>query len=82
MGIHTVLYLLFSSAGIVILIIELMYSIRIFRGMIEVYGEKVKNRFLWILMWIFFEGLTALIWGYSKKYQPAWQVEDTEDRLY
>lgn len=70
------LYLLFSSAGIVISIIELLYSIRIYQGMNEVYGEKVKNRFLWILMWIFFKGLTALIWGWSKKYQPAWQVED------
>ena len=70
------LYLLFTGAVLVLSMTELLYSVRIFQGMLEVYGGEVKHRFMWILMWLLFEGLTALIWGYSKKFQPEWQVED------
>ena len=56
----------------VILMTITVYSIRVYSGLIEVYGQK--KRWLWI--WIPFEWLAAVLWGFKKKYQPAWKVED------
>ena len=49
-----------------------VYSIRIYIGLVEVYGVKR----IWILMWVFFESIAALIWGLRSKYEPAWKVSD------
>ena len=50
----------------------LVYSIRIYIGLVKVYGTKR----IWILPWLFFEGITAAIWGFSSKFQPEWKVSD------
>ena len=53
-------------------IMTIVYMIRIYSGLIEVYG--VKKRWMWL--WILAEWLVSLLWGFKDKYQPAWKVED------
>ncbi len=67
-----------TAEGIVIVIelavsmVVIVYSIRIYAGLIEVYGRRKR----WMWLWILAEWIPALIWGFGKEYQPAWQVED------
>ena len=55
------------------------YSIRVFSGLTELYGLRKR----WIILWILpaVDCLPPLIWGFSKKYQPAWKVEDIKAAL-
>jgi ABC-type multidrug transport system ATPase subunit len=50
----------------------LIYEIRIGIGLIEVYGQRKR----WIILWILANWFVTLLWGFSKKYQPAWKVMD------
>lgn len=61
-----------ALVALVLTIIRFVYSIRVYDGLIEVYG--VRNR--WIFLWILLHGLASVIWGFNKKYQPEWKVED------
>ena len=62
---------------VMLTLILLVYSVRVYAGLIEVYG--VRRRWIW--PWIVFAGPTALLWGLSKKYQPLWKVEDIRKEL-
>ena len=63
------------SVGLVIFV----YTIRVFGGLIEVYGRRK----IWMVLWLFspLDCIPALIWGFNKNYQPAWQVEDIKAEL-
>ncbi len=50
----------------------LLYSIQIYLNLIDIY--QVKR--IWVLLWMFFPGLPAIIWGFSPKFHPAWQLND------
>ena len=70
-----------SAADLLLLIfrlalelVVLIYNIRVYSGLIEVYGVKKRWMILWLLPYMDF--VPALIWGFNNKYQPAWQVED------
>lgn len=65
-------FLILSVIDLVLLIVHFIYSIRVYNGLIEVYG--VRSR--WLLLWILFDFLTALIWGFCAKFQPQWSTED------
>lgn len=66
--------LLISVLILTLTFVRFIYGIRVFSGLIEVYGTKKR----WLVLWIFEElyWIPALIWGFNGKYQPAWQVED------
>ena len=73
-----------SGVALSLLVLEMMlelilliYSIRVYAGLIEVYG--VRRRWLWL--WVLLAGLPATIWGLSGKYQPLWKVEDIRREL-
>ena len=73
-----------SGVALSLLVLEMMlelilliYSIRVYAGLIEVYG--VRRRWLWL--WVVLAGLPATIWGLSGKYQPLWKVEDIRKEL-
>ena len=73
-----------SGVALSLLVLEMMlelilliYSIRVYAGLIEVYG--VRRRWLWL--WVLLAGLPATIWGLSDKYQPLWKVEDIRKEL-
>ncbi len=57
----------------------LIYTIRVYSGLIEVYGVRKRWMWLWVLPYVDF--LPPLIWGFNKKYQPAWKVEDIKAEL-
>ena len=55
-------------------IVEYIFTLKIFRGLIEVYGTRWRWMWLWMLP--YFNFIPALIWGWNAKYQPEWKVED------
>ena len=60
-------------------LVGLIYSARIFSGLIEVYGVKKR----WILLWLISttQFIPALIWGFKSQYQPTWQVKDIKAEM-
>ena len=59
---------------ITVRIMRFFYGIRIFLGLIEVYG--VNKYWLLLCLTSYTSWLPLLIWGWSNKFQPAWKVED------
>ena len=57
-----------------LLLVQFVYMIRIDLGLIEVFGRKKR----WIIPWVLVENLTAPLWGFHKKFQPLWTVEDIQ----
>ena len=64
---------------LVLALISFIYSIRIYSGLIEVYGVRKRWMWLWVLPYL--ELIPALVWGFSDKYQPAWKVEDFREAM-
>ena len=62
-------------AELPVFVASFLYEIRIFGGLIEVYG--VRKRWMWL--WIFMDCIPSMVWGFSKKYQPSWKVEDLQE---
>ena len=46
---------------------RIVYAIRIYTGLAEVFGRSKK----WAFLFIFAESIAALVWGFSKKFQPV-----------
>ena len=75
---------IFDILDLLLLVIKLMmsivivvYELRVLSGLMEVYGRNKK----WIIPWFFANWIPALIWGFSEKFQPKWQVEDIHKEL-
>ena len=75
-----------STSDIIMLIVMFSLSltsfllyIRVYNGLIEVYGVRKA----WLLLWIppYLECIPALIWGFSSKFQPNWRVDDIKAEL-
>lgn len=68
-----------AGVALAILIAELVFSLRIWRGLCLVFGKKRR----WMFLWFVSSGLTALLWGLKDEYQPVlrdssdgrWEVE-------
>lgn len=56
-----------AALSLVAVLLTLIYSVIIYKGLIEVFG--VRRR--WVLAWVFFQSVTAIIWGFSRKYGPV-----------
>ena len=54
-----------------------VFTMRIFAGLCRVFG--VKKRWLWLII-LFGRFVPLIIWGYSKKYQPELQVDESENK--
>lgn len=54
------------------LLVNLVYNIRIYAGLCEMF----KRRKRWMWLWILADGLTTVIWGASKKFEPSYIVVD------
>lgn len=53
-------------------ITDVIYLIRIYVGLTEVFNRKKK----WCLLWVLSEGLCAFLWGLLNSFQPQWQIKD------
>ncbi len=62
-----------------LMFVRFVYAIRIFSGLIEVYG--IRRRWIWLCMISYTRWIPALIWGWNRKYQPEWQVEDIKAEM-
>lgn len=51
-------------------VLEIIYEVKVYSGLCEVFGVKRK---IWLFIWIFFDPIAALIWGFSKKYVPVYK---------
>ena len=74
----TDLFTAMTFLGVVEVVVELIrwiYTIRIYLGLIEVYNRKKK----WIVLWVVLEFIPACLWGWSKKYQPEWTLQELEN---
>ena len=58
----------------VLVIIEIIQVIRVYSGLCEVFKRKKT----WILSWLLFSSLTALIWGLSSKFTPSAAATDKD----
>ena len=70
---------LIVSILVAAMIIHIIYNIRIFFGLMEVYGVKKG----WIILCIFDETrfIPMLIWGFGKKYQPGQKIENMKEKM-
>ena len=64
-------YMLLSSAILVISLVELVYLIRVFFGLFEVFGVRKS----WLFLCFIFE-LALVLLGWSDKRQPKWKAQD------
>ena len=58
--------ILVELAIVAVLLMEIGFVIRVYGGLCRVFGRKSG----WVAAWFFFESITALIWGFSPKFQP------------
>ncbi|MBQ6672215.1 MAG: ATP-binding cassette domain-containing protein, partial [Spirochaetales bacterium] len=85
-ALNSVLYLLRLIPGLetlplpitvitsLLFIVEVVYVIRVYAGLCEIY--KVRRR--WIALWIIAESVASMIWGLGKKYRPSITVPEME----
>ena len=55
-------------------LLAILYGIRVYSGLCEVFNRKKW----WLLLWAFLEWFPALLWGFSSKSQPLWTVQDIQ----
>ena len=48
----------------------LIYFIRIYLGLCSIFQRRKK----WVVLFVFFDGITAMIWGFSESFQPKKKV--------
>ena len=60
-------------------LVHFIYGIRVWAGMIDVYG--LRKRWLALCVFSYTRFIPALIWGFNPKYQPQWKVEDIKAEL-
>ena len=78
-GQHNVFYNICNVTQSSIIIVGFLYKLKIFGGLIEVYS--VKRRWMWLCLLPETRWIPMMVWGWSKKYQPAWKVEDFRREL-
>ena len=62
-------------AGIFLFLLLLVYQIRVYMGLTEVFNRKKP----WIILWVLFEWIPAIIWGWFKEYQPLWKASELKN---
>ena len=62
-----------------VMLMHFVFNIRVFAGFVQIYGVSRA----WLILCIFDElrFLPMLIWGLSRKYQPAWKVENLKEAM-
>ena len=60
--------------SLIVSIFMVVYEIRIYLSLLQVYGRSKW----WIILWVVFDGPTALLFGWHPKFQPQWTVQEME----
>ena len=69
-------YYLLLAFQMVLLVIAVIYEIRIYLGLAEVFQSRKR----WALVGLFFSFILAIVFGWSKKYQPKWKITDYREQ--
>lgn len=56
-----------AALTLVVVLFVAIYEIKIYRGLIELFNARRR----WVLAWLFFRGITALYWGFSRNLIPS-----------
>ncbi len=51
-----------------------IYTVRVYLGLIEVFGRKRG----WIILWMVIPSVPATLWGWLKEFQPGWTVSQAD----
>ena len=68
-----------AIAVIPLAITQFIYGIRVWSGLVNVYG--LRKRWMWLCLFDETRVIPALLWGFSNRYQPEWQVEDIKAEM-
>ena len=62
-----------------VMIMHFVYNFRIYSGFVEVYGVSKA----WLILCVIDElrFIPMLVWGFGKRYQPEWKVEDLQAEI-
>jgi ABC-type multidrug transport system ATPase subunit len=63
--------------GLIIILLGLFHVIYLWKvtlSLCDVFG--LKKRFRWLILWLLLDPLVAILWGWSKKFNPLWKAED------
>ena len=64
---------IFFAVGVIMLDIAIIiYRIRVYKGLTEVYNRH----WLWIFAWLLADFIAAPLWGFWDRFQPDWKVEE------
>ncbi len=72
-------FLIATIAVLMLSIVRFIYTIRIWSGLIDMYG--VKKRWILLCLMEYTIWIPSVLWGFQKKYQPEWQVEDIKAEM-
>lgn len=72
----SLLRMMCSAVSIAMVVYLLVCEVRLYTGLIELFQCSRK----WLKVWVLFEGVVALIWGFWDKYQPAWKLDDLKQQ--
>ena len=59
---------------LIVSIMWLVYLVRIYLGLLEVFDRKKW----WLILWLPAECIPALMWGWLKQYQPLWTAKEMQ----
>ncbi len=60
-----------AAVILALIIMRVIFSIRVYRDLVDIYEVSRK----WLLLWIPFSGIASLIFGFSKKLNPSVQAD-------
>ena len=66
---------LWSIVVLALWLAQLLFSILIFISLCDVFEQKRR----WTWLWMFFPGISSLIWGFSPKYMPSHKTATETD---
>ena len=64
-----------SIAGLFISLVQFIYLAKLYLGLCEVFDQKKR----WVILWLFLDGIPAVLWGWRKKYQPLWTATELKN---
>ena len=70
--VNDALLVVVGLVSFMLFLVNLVYEIRVYNGLTEVYHVRKW----WIVLWLICDWIAAPIWGLSKKYQPSWKAEE------
>lgn len=64
--------ILIGVASVLASLVSMVYLVRVYLGLIEVFGLRRR----WVILWFLVDWFPALLWGWLKKYQPLWSAAE------